>query len=487
MIQTLPFPTSSPTSRKGDAAEAPCGDNPFAALLATGNGDAPVAPQTPTTASAILGLTVGLNAAAGLNATAKDAAAKDAAPITVTGQALAPVAVAAPAPAAEAAPVIVPGQAADAIPATPFSPPAGPVPAAPILKGQPAPATKPQTPQLTTVTDGAALDALKNGPALDVATGGPADAGGASDETPAPLSAADPADSVRKPVAAPAAAWTLGASALWLQAMPAQPAASPVASAPAVVRAAIEPTAARAVSVPRPTPIVRAPAPVLLGEQPTQAPPERPSAPPAAGAAKTAAETLLEAVPARPAAAKEALPLAPDTFAPPADGPALPDLPPLDLTADHPADVAPTAETADAAPARRAVPVADLPLEVVRAARDGVERLEVRLHPEDLGTVEVTVETGRDTKTHVTIAAERPETLHLLNRDARMIERLLAAQGLDLSGGIQMELRQQGDGNARGRHGSNGSFSHKNGDAGTTEAADAPARLVSDRLYDLHV
>ena len=480
MIQTLPFPTSSPTPRKGDAAEAPSTDNPFAALLATGNGDAPVAPQTPATASALSGLTVGLNA------TAKGAA-KNAAPIAATGQALPPVAVAAP---ALGAPVV---EAVDAIPATPLSPPAGP---APIFKGQPAPAPamKPQTPQLataqlSTATDGAAFDAPKKGPALDVAAGGPADAGGAFDGASAPLPAAGPAGSARKPVAEPAApvetsaAWTLGASALWLQAMPAP------ASAPAVVRAAVEPTAAKPVL--RPTPIVRTASPAVLAETPpvqsTEISPEKPNAPPAVGSEKTAAEVLLEAVPARPMTAKEALPPAPEALATPADGPALPDLPPIDIAADHPADVAPTAETADAAPARRAVPVADLPLEVVRAARDGVERLEVRLHPEDLGTVEVKVETGRDAKTHVTIAVERPETLHLLNRDARMIERLIAAQGLDLGGGIQMELRQQGDGNAGGRHGPGGSFSHKNGDAGTTDAADAPARLVSDRLYDLHV
>ena len=484
MIQTLPLPLSSPTSRKGEAAESLPANDLFAALLATGNG--PVEPQTPATASAFLGLTVGLNAAA-----------KDAGPITLTQQALPHVTVAAPAPAVvsgQAAPIVVPGQAADAIPAAPLLP--SPVPvlegryAAPVVPAPAAPkpaAPAPQAPPPVTVMDDAAFD---------VPVTGATASSGASNEAPAPSHLGDligvkadakPAEPIEPE--ATNTAWSLGTSALWLQAAPTQPAVSPVASNPVIVRALIEPTAARPVL--RPTPVVHAPSPAVLAasspEQSTEILPDRPIAPPAAGPEKTAAEALLEAVPAKPTTAKEALPLAPDTLAPPADGPGLSDLPPIDVAAGPAADLAPTAETVDTMPARRSVPVADLPLEVVRAARDGVERLEVRLHPEDLGTVDVKVETGRDAKTHVTIAVERPETLNLLHRDTRMIERMIAAQGLDLGGGIQMELRQQGDGNAGGRHGSNGFFSHKNGDVGTTDATDVPARFVSDRLYDLHV
>ena len=110
-----------------------------------------------------------------------------------------------------------------------------------------------------------------------------------------------------------------------------------------------------------------------------------------------------------------------------------------------------TETTASVARPAQAVPLAHLPVEIVHAFREGIDRLEVHLHPEDLGSVDVTVEVGQDQRAHIIIAAERPETLELLQRDLRQIERVLAAQGLRLDGGgIEMNLRQQGDRHAGG-------------------------------------
>ncbi|MCB1882452.1 MAG: flagellar hook-length control protein FliK [Geminicoccaceae bacterium] len=132
------------------------------------------------------------------------------------------------------------------------------------------------------------------------------------------------------------------------------------------------------------------------------------------------------------------------------------------------------------------IPLVDLPVEIVHAVREGIDRLEVRLHPEELGGVDVTVEVGRDQRAHVVIAAERPETLELLQRDTRQIERVLAAQGLQLGGGIEMNLRQQGDRHAGGEGRFRGGRRPVNGVADEPAALPGAARRVLlDRLYDI--
>jgi Meckel syndrome type 1 protein len=69
-------------------------------------------------------------------------------------------------------------------------------------------------------------------------------------------------------------------------------------------------------------------------------------------------------------------------------------------------------------------------------------RLTVALEPEALGRVEIRVERGAEGEAaSVQILAERPETLALLQRDARELDRTLAQAGVVLaSGGMQFGL-----------------------------------------------
>ncbi len=75
------------------------------------------------------------------------------------------------------------------------------------------------------------------------------------------------------------------------------------------------------------------------------------------------------------------------------------------------------------------------------------------LEPEELGRVEIRVErggSGDGEAARVRVVAERPETLALLQRDARQLDRALQGAGIALAeGGMQFSLAGR-DGDAAG-------------------------------------
>lgn len=90
------------------------------------------------------------------------------------------------------------------------------------------------------------------------------------------------------------------------------------------------------------------------------------------------------------------------------------------------------------APAPRALPAAPVrqvaALTVTLAARDRDEdRLSVALDPAELGRVEISIE-RQGTTAQVRVLAERPETLTLLQRDQRELDRLLGQAGIGEGG-----------------------------------------------------
>jgi flagellar hook-length control protein FliK len=75
-------------------------------------------------------------------------------------------------------------------------------------------------------------------------------------------------------------------------------------------------------------------------------------------------------------------------------------------------------------------PAQQVAVHISRAAASGLDRIVIRLHPADLGRVEVKLEVARDGRAVVAVWADKPETLDLLQRDARSLERALAQAGL---------------------------------------------------------
>jgi len=86
---------------------------------------------------------------------------------------------------------------------------------------------------------------------------------------------------------------------------------------------------------------------------------------------------------------------------------------------------------------------AQIAMQIVRSVPDGVDRLSLHLHPAELGSVDIQLRFEEAGRLSAVITAERPETLELLQRDSRLLERSLGDSGLKLSGdGLSFELKQ---------------------------------------------
>ena len=86
----------------------------------------------------------------------------------------------------------------------------------------------------------------------------------------------------------------------------------------------------------------------------------------------------------------------------------------------------------------------------------GIDRMVIQLDPADLGRVEIKMDV-QDGRAHVLVTAEKTDTLDLLQRDARSLERALAEAGLDAdTSGMEFQLGgqenegEEGDGEGTG-------------------------------------
>ncbi|WMT86241.1 flagellar hook-length control protein FliK [Pelagibacterium sp. 26DY04] len=86
--------------------------------------------------------------------------------------------------------------------------------------------------------------------------------------------------------------------------------------------------------------------------------------------------------------------------------------------------------------------------EISRHVQNGTSRFEIKLNPAELGRIDVRMEVDTSGNVVARLAVERSETLDLLQRDQRALERALADAGLD-SAKTELEFSlQQGGGNA---------------------------------------
>lgn len=134
-------------------------------------------------------------------------------------------------------------------------------------------------------------------------------------------------------------------------------------------------------------------------------------------------------------------------------------------------------------------------LQIVKAFADGLDRITIQLHPKNLGRVDVRLEIGQDGRMTAIIAADRPETLEMLQRDSRALERALQEAGLKTdSGSLSFHLRGNGgDGSAFGQQMADGSAG-EDGSGGAADdidpgdiAGDTGRMLTGSGLLDIHV
>lgn len=110
----------------------------------------------------------------------------------------------------------------------------------------------------------------------------------------------------------------------------------------------------------------------------------------------------------------------------------------------------------------RPTPLHVVPIEIGAKALAGNKRFDIRLDPAELGRIDVSLEISDKGDVSARLTVDRVETLHMLQRDARTLERAFEQAGLKPSeGGIDLSLRdpgqqaggrqQQGDEAPRGR------------------------------------
>jgi flagellar hook-length control protein FliK len=133
----------------------------------------------------------------------------------------------------------------------------------------------------------------------------------------------------------------------------------------------------------------------------------------------------------------------------------------------------------------RAVAPGAVPVEIGLRALQGLKEFQIRLDPAELGRVEVKLEIGEDNLVTAKVVVDRVETLHLLQRDARTLERAFEQAGLKSSdGGIDFSLRDQGQG-ARQERGEQDR--DRSGEAGGTVRAELPELAPLPIRRTLHV
>jgi len=117
-------------------------------------------------------------------------------------------------------------------------------------------------------------------------------------------------------------------------------------------------------------------------------------------------------------------------------------------------------------PGAAASPGEQVALQIQRSVAGGGDRITVQLQPRDLGGVEIRLDFSGDA-VRAAVTAERPETLELLQRDARSLERALNDAGLKTdSGSLSFDLRGQG---RDGRAGADGNAAPDEGEPGEAE------------------
>jgi hypothetical protein len=124
---------------------------------------------------------------------------------------------------------------------------------------------------------------------------------------------------------------------------------------------------------------------------------------------------------------------------------------------------APAPETRQSLPSPAAEQVK---VKLVKAAEGGLDKIKIQLNPSELGKVEIRLEFGSDGGVRGIVTVEKPETLHLLQRDARQLEQSLQDAGFKTDGeGLEFQMR---DGNTNERQqnagAGNGSVSKAGGD-----------------------
>ena len=124
--------------------------------------------------------------------------------------------------------------------------------------------------------------------------------------------------------------------------------------------------------------------------------------------------------------------------------------------------------------ASRAVPLDQLAVEIATRAKAGERRFDIRLDPPELGRIDVRLEIDSKGNTTTKLIVERAETLDMLQRDVRGLEKALQNAGLKTdAGSMQFSLQQD----TQAQHGHQ---SHAPEMRGRSESVQAEAEIMTE-------
>ena len=125
------------------------------------------------------------------------------------------------------------------------------------------------------------------------------------------------------------------------------------------------------------------------------------------------------------------------------------------------------------------VPAAAIALQMARNLQKGISRFEIRLDPPEMGRIDVRMEIRKDGHVVAHMSVERPETLDLLQRDARALQQALNNAGLQADNdSLNFSLKDQ-SGDTSGQHLAGGETSNHGMGAEEDEAPALPIYNVN--------
>ncbi len=137
-------------------------------------------------------------------------------------------------------------------------------------------------------------------------------------------------------------------------------------------------------------------------------------------------------------------------------------------------------------------PAEQVKVQIQQMVKSGADRIQIKLSPASLGRVEVALEMTPDKAVQAIVYAEKPETLDMLERDARVLQQAFEEAGMKFdSNGLTFKHGQPGDADAELADGSgqteDGAAGGDDADADDTADHDTPRRRQHDGMLDLEI
>lgn len=89
---------------------------------------------------------------------------------------------------------------------------------------------------------------------------------------------------------------------------------------------------------------------------------------------------------------------------------------------------------------------------ITKSAVKGVDKIQIQLNPEDLGSIEVKMQIGKDGKLQAHIISGRPETMDVLQKEIASLEKAFSDAGFQMDeGSLSFSFRESNSQNGQGR------------------------------------